>query len=75
MNRNDYVVHSRSIPANQPGELIQLSREAAGWEWMSFYVQASHARNGLGVPHTQDEEVALVLLGGQCRADWGKGKR
>jgi 5-deoxy-glucuronate isomerase len=74
MNRNDYVVHSRSIPANEPGELIQLSREAAGWEWMSFYVRRLTPEMAWE-SHTQDEEVALVLLGGQCWADWGKGRR
>ena len=68
------VVHSRTLPADQPGELIQLPREAAGWEWMSFFVR----RLAPGMAwecRAEDEEVALVLLGGQCTADWGQGKQ
>jgi 5-deoxy-glucuronate isomerase len=74
MMHTENVVHSRTLPADQPGELIQLPREAAGWEWMSFFVR----RLAPGMAwecRAEDEEVALVLLGGQCTADWGQDKQ
>ena len=74
MTQTDYVVHSGTLPTDQSGELIQLSREEAGWEWMSFFVR--RLTPGLSWEcFAGQEEVALVLLGGQCSADWGQGKK
>ncbi len=73
MNQNDNLVHSRNLPAEQSGELLRLPREDAGWKWMSFFVRQL-------IPgmvwefETKNEEVVLVLLGGQCVANWGKGE-
>lgn len=72
MNQTDPVVHSRNLAADQPGELLTLPRETAGWQWMSFFVR----RLLPGVTWesaTESEELVLVLLGGQCTADWGRG--
>jgi 5-deoxy-glucuronate isomerase len=74
MTHTDYVVHSRTLPVDQPGELIQLPREKAGWEWMSFFVR--RLTPGMAWDClAKEEEVALVLLGGQCTADWGQGEQ
>jgi 5-deoxy-glucuronate isomerase len=74
MTQTDYVVHSRTLATDHSGELIQLPREEAGWEWMSFFVRRLTA--GLSWEcFAGQEEVALVLLGGQCSADWGQGKK
>jgi 5-deoxy-glucuronate isomerase len=64
--------HSAVLPPGQPGELVNLAREKAGWEWMSFFVhrlapgQTFEAKTG-------NEEAAFVLLGGKCTVDWGDG--
>lgn len=74
MSETDSLVHSENLPAEQPGELLRLSREAAGWEWMSFFVR----RLGSGEVYrttTNGEEAVFVLLGGTCQADWGQGAK
>lgn len=73
MNQNDNIVHSQNLPADSSGEMLRLPREEAAWEWMSFYVR----RLTLGTVwefETRNEEVILVLLGGRCLANWGKGE-
>ena len=73
MNPHDNLVHSRNLSADLPGELLSLPREEAGWEWMSFFVRRL-------IPGTawefeaKNEEAILVLLGGQCLANWGEGE-
>jgi 5-deoxy-glucuronate isomerase len=51
-----------------------VSRQKAGWDWMSFFVRrlqpADVYKAGL-----EGEEAAFVLLGGQCSADWGQGSQ
>ena len=74
MSETDSLVHSENLPAEQPGELLRLPREAAGWEWMSFFVR----RLGSGEVYrttTNGEEAVFVLLGGTCQADWGQGAK
>jgi 5-deoxy-glucuronate isomerase len=74
MTQTQYIIHSRTLPADRPGELLQLPREVAGWEWMSFFVR--RLTPGMAWEcRAQNEEVALVWLGGQCTADWGEGKQ
>jgi 5-deoxy-glucuronate isomerase len=66
------VVHSRSLPDGQSGELLRFSRENVNWEWMSMSVR----RLTPGDTHTartDGEEAAFVLLGGHCAVDWGTG--
>jgi len=67
------VVHSLKLPPGQSGDLIRLPRQEAGWEWMSFQIRRLQPGDVFRV-HTEQEEVALVLLGGTCICDWGKGK-
>jgi 5-deoxy-glucuronate isomerase len=74
MARIDYVAHSLSLPSGQSGELIAFSREEAGWEWMSFSVRRL-APEAIAEYGSLREEVALVLLSGRCRADWGEGEQ
>ena len=74
MTHIEQVVHSRTLREDQSGELIDLPREAAGWEWMSFFVR--RLTPGMAWDYrAQKEEVALILLGGQCITDWGQGKQ
>lgn len=71
---DEFLVHSSSLPAEQPGEMLSLPREEAGWEWMSFYVHRL-APGQRWETRANGEEVALIILGGRCEADWGKGKK
>ena len=68
---NPSVFHSDPTP--QAGLLLDMPRERAGWQWMSFYVRRL-APGGLHEIFSQNEETGLVLLGGVCMADWGQGQ-
>lgn len=73
MSPQDFLVHSRRS-ADGAGDLLSLPREVAGWEWMSFFVHRLAPGQSLSV-HAENEEVAIVLLGGKCVADWGEGEQ
>src|SRR5438105_2929809 len=66
---SDFQVHSSAEPDTQ-GRLLHLPRDAARWEWMSFFVHRLAADATLSVK-LQDEEAAFVLLSGHCHVDWG----
>jgi len=72
MSDSEFLVHSRNFPAEQAGELVHLPRQEARWEWMSFFVRRLQPGDVWSV-RTENEEAAFVLLGGTCRADWGRG--
>ena len=73
MKPNISIVHSQDLPQGQSGELLSFSRQEAAWEWMSFVVRRLVPGDTLRL-QTQDEEMALVLLGGECAANWGEGE-
>lgn len=71
MPKNEDIFHSKSAASS--GVLLELPREQANWEWMSLFVR----RLGAGEVyefHSRTEEIGLILLGGICVADWGKGE-
>jgi 5-deoxy-D-glucuronate isomerase len=72
MNKPESLVHSRSLPPEQGGELLHLPRQKARWEWMSFFVRRL-LPGQVYQANTDGEEAAFVLLGGVCLADWGQG--
>lgn len=72
MSETESLVHSRSLPASNSGELIALPRADANWEWMSFFVRRLRPGD-IYSASLEHEEAAFVLLGGTCRVDWGKG--
>ncbi len=74
MNGDGFCLHSVEPAAGQSGELLHLSRESAGWEWMSFFVRRVTAGE-VWETRSDREERALVLLGGRCEVDWGSGPR
>jgi len=74
MSEFDSLVHSENLPSEQAGEILHLPRQKANWEWMSFFVRRL-ARGDVYRTTTDGEEVAFVLLGGTCQADWGRGTR
>jgi 5-deoxy-glucuronate isomerase len=69
MNANQYVVHSRRLSGDS-GELISFSRQAAGWDWMSFSARRLAAGEVWEVQHAGEESVH-VLLAGMCDVHWG----
>jgi|SRR5579884_1444584 len=68
----DNLVRSSNTPASDGGLLLNLSREEARWEWMSFFVRRLQPGDRY-LTHTEKEEAAFVLLGGKCQSDWGSG--
>lgn len=68
----DTLIRPRQVGQDQSGVLLELSREEAGWEWMSFFVRrlAPKAEWTCGAIA---EESAIVLLGGTCTVDLGSG--
>jgi 5-deoxy-glucuronate isomerase len=71
MTPQEFLVHSKQSQDGK-GDLLSLPREIAGWEWLSFFVHRLASGQSHCV-HSENEEVALVLLGGKCVADWGEG--
>ena len=72
LSEKTLLVHSATLSPQQAGELLQLPRNRASWEWMSFFVRRVQPGDVLQA-QTDDEEAAFVILGGICRADWGQG--
>ncbi len=74
MSKLDFLFHSSELPGQQSGELFHLSRQRAGWEWMSFFVRRLSPGQEYRT-RTVGEEAVFVLLGGTCTADWGEGPK
>jgi 5-deoxy-glucuronate isomerase len=72
LNEKTLLAHSVNLPPQQAGELLNLPREKADWEWMSFFVRRLQPGDVFQA-RTQDEEAAFVILGGTCVCDWGHG--
>jgi 5-deoxy-glucuronate isomerase len=72
MSESDNLIRSQKLPSGEGGELLHFTREQAGWEWMSLAVRRLLPNQSYRTS-TEKEEAAFVLLGGQCRADWGRG--
>jgi len=71
--QEDSVVRAGNLPPDQAGQMVGFTREQAGWEWMSFAATRLLPGQRSEVASV-DEEMALVLLGGQCIANWGAGE-
>jgi len=74
MSSRPFVIHSRSLPEGQSGELLRFTRESVQWEWMSMSARRLSPGETFAST-TNGEEAAFVILGGECRADWGGGAR
>ncbi len=66
------LVRSNSLPKEEAGVLVGFTRQEVGWDWMDFRARRLLAGQKLELS-TQAEEAAIVLLGGLCTWDWGKG--
>jgi 5-deoxy-glucuronate isomerase len=74
MEITDNLIHSQSVPGGQSGELIQFSRQAVNWDWMSFSVRRLAAAASWECHHA-GEETACVLLSGTCALEWNKQRK
>lgn len=70
MSRKEVLFHSDET--RNSGLLLDLPRERAKWEWMSFAVRRL-LPNEKYEAHSNNEEIGIVLLGGTCVVDWGTG--
>ncbi len=72
--QQESVVRAYNLPSDQAGEMVGFTRKQAGWEWMSFV--ATRLLPGQSIERTTvDEEMALVIMGGRCVANWGVGEQ
>lgn len=69
----EHLVPSQKLSPDRAGVLVDLPREQARWEWMSFSVRRL-LPGEMYQTKTDLEEAAFVILGGSCRADWGSGE-
>jgi 5-deoxy-glucuronate isomerase len=74
VSESGFLVHSQALPLRQTGSLVDLPREQAKWDWMSFFVRRLRPDDVLR-SHTGQEEAVFVVLGGTCLADWGEGPK
>jgi len=72
VSKRNNIFHSTNLPQHQGGDLVHLSRQRAGWDWMSFFVRRLQPGEAFRTD-TANEEAIFVLLGGTCSADWGQG--
>ncbi|HEY0703623.1 MAG TPA: 5-deoxy-glucuronate isomerase [Candidatus Acidoferrales bacterium] len=72
MSEGSFLHHSSNLPPGQPGQLVDLPRAKAGWDWMSFFVHRLVPGQKFETA-TPNEEAAFVVLGGNCTVDWGAG--
>jgi 5-deoxy-glucuronate isomerase len=68
----DTLIHSCKLPPETSGLLLDLPREKAAWQWMSFFVRQLAPRCEWKAG-AADEETAIVLLSGRCSVDIGSG--
>jgi 5-deoxy-glucuronate isomerase len=73
MQAADSVVRSQKLPAGQGGDILRFTRQEVGWEWMSLRVTRVMPGEGIEL-RTVNEELALVLLEGNCHLNWGQGR-
>src|SRR6185312_7829572 len=73
-NDSSDQVHFHSKAHEFHGLLLELPRERARWEWMSFFVRRLVPGEQYEA-HDAGEEIGMVILGGTCSADWGLGPR
>ena len=68
------LFHPAPVPSDQSGLLLEVSRQTAGWETISFSVRRL-AANQTWHSNTGGEEAVLVVLGGRMSIDFGTGAK
>jgi 5-deoxy-glucuronate isomerase len=72
MSHKGLLIKSRDVPVDGGGTLLDVTRDAAGWEYISFAVRRL-ARGTRTAGHTDGQECCLVLLSGHCTVAWVGG--
>lgn len=57
------VIHSRELPAQESGKLLEFTRQSVGWEWMGFCVNRIVAGQTLETCYPGEETVCVLLSG------------
>ncbi|HSB80459.1 MAG TPA: 5-deoxy-glucuronate isomerase [Candidatus Methylomirabilis sp.] len=76
----DALIRPNAQGSREAGVIVSVNSERAGWKYISFEVRSLGAGEKLS-SQTEDNETALVILGGQCDVEstvgtWeGLGKR
>jgi len=73
LSENSFLFHSLQLAPQEAGELLDLPRQQAHWDWMSFFVRRLQPGDVFRA-RTDHEEAAFVLLGGTCLLDWRNGR-
>src|SRR5260370_7035562 len=68
------LIHRGRVSGGESGELIQFSRQAVQWDWMSFSVRRLAAAASWECYHA-GEETACVLLSRTCAVEWNKQRK
>jgi 5-deoxy-glucuronate isomerase len=74
LNDDKFLVRSNNLPPQDSGELLNLPRDKARWNWMGLFVRRLNPGEVFRSIRS-DEEAAFVILGGTCVADWGLGPK
>lgn len=69
MAQTNVLIKSNDLPADGGGVLVEVTPEAAAWEYITFTVRRI-ARGIRWTGRTDGEECCLVLLSGHCRVSW-----
>lgn len=71
---SETLVHPAKLALDKSGVLVSVTREQANWGTINFSVRRLIAGQS-SKSDTQNEEAALILLGGKATVDWGEGRR
>jgi 5-deoxy-glucuronate isomerase len=72
--RRQTLWHPRHLRGDETGVIVEITPEAAGWEFITFRVRQL-AAGDTWHGRTDEEEVCVVLLSGTARVSWGNGHR
>lgn len=70
----DFLVRPTALPPGQPGVLLSVSPDEAGWQTLGFTVRRLAGGETL-TGTTGEEEAVIVVLSGRLDVDWGEGSR
>ena len=66
-------LHSRAMPPDRSGVLLEITPRDAGWQYVGFSVRQI-AAGGQWDAETGSDELCVVLLEGSCRVRWAGGE-
>jgi 5-deoxy-glucuronate isomerase len=69
MSHRGLLIRSQDVPVDRGGVLLDVTPQAAGWEYISFAVRRI-PRGTRSTGRTDGQECCLVLLSGHCTVAW-----